>query len=53
MVIVGVIDQSDIVWSFIDVNGNDLFNFGELIRMNIIGIKNYDVWWIVIFENGG
>ncbi|MEQ8705733.1 MAG: T9SS type A sorting domain-containing protein [Phaeodactylibacter sp.] len=52
-VTVGVTDQSDIAWNFIDANGNDLFNPGEPIRMNTTGTKNYDAWWVAIFENGG
>lgn len=52
-VVVGATVQSDIAWNFIDANGNDLFNPGEQIRMNTANTKNYENWWLAIFENGG
>jgi hypothetical protein len=52
-VVVGASVQSDINWSFIDANNNDLFNPGEEVKMNTAGTINYDRWWVAIFENGG
>jgi len=52
-VVVGETEQDDISWEFVDPNGNDLFNPGDVVRMNTTGTKNYDNWWVAIFENGG
>lgn len=52
-VVVGATVPSDINWSFIDPNGNDLFSPGEQIRMNTANTINYTHWWVAIFENGG
>jgi len=53
LVVVGATVQSDIAWNFIDANGNDLFSPEEPIRMNTTNTKNYESWWVAIFENGG
>ena len=52
-VVVGATLPSDIDWSFIDANGNDLFSPEEPIRMNTTNTINYENWWVAIFENGG
>ncbi len=52
-VVVGATEQSDIAWSFVDPNGNNLFDPSQPILMNTTGTKNYDHWWVAIFENGG
>ena len=52
-VIIGGTTQNDIAWSFIDPNNNNLFNPGDIIKMNTTGTKNYTDWWVAIFENGG
>jgi Secretion system C-terminal sorting domain len=52
-VVVGATIQSDMSWTFIDANNNSLFNTGEQVRMNTANSKNYENWWLAIFENGG
>jgi hypothetical protein len=52
-VVVGATVPSDITWNFVDANGNNLFNPGDQIRMNTTGTRNYEAWWLAVFENGG
>ncbi len=54
-VIVGKTVSSDISTFFVDGgNGNILpngFDFGEIATLNISGCKNYDLYWLAIFED--
>jgi hypothetical protein len=56
-VTVGPVTSNQVVYSFVDGgNGNSQasgFDFGELVRINTTGCKNYTHWWVAIFENGG
>jgi len=50
---VGPTQPEDINWSFIDPNGNDLFDPSQQVVMNTAGTKNYTAYWLAIFEKGG
>lgn len=50
---VGPTQPEDINWSFIDPNGNDLFDPSQQVVMNTAGTKNYTAYWLAIFEQGG
>jgi hypothetical protein len=54
-VFVGPTQQSDISWNFIDGNEagetDDVFDFGEQVRINTTGTQNHTHWWLAIFEN--
>ncbi|MFN0216393.1 MAG: T9SS type A sorting domain-containing protein [Saprospiraceae bacterium] len=53
-VIVGKTVPSDIAYSFVDGGGGDLlpngFDFGEVVTMDPTASKNYDLYWLAIFE---
>lgn len=55
-VVVGATTASDISYTFIDPTPNDPFengyDFGELVKMNAAASKDYDLWWLAIFESG-
>ena len=55
-VVVGSSVTSDIAYSFVDGGGGnalpDGFDFGETVSINTTGTKNYESWWVAIFENG-
>lgn len=55
-VIVGATTASDISFTFIDPTPNDTyetgFDFGEEAKMNTAACKDYDLWWLAIFEDG-
>jgi hypothetical protein len=53
MVTVGETVQSDVSWTFIDPTPNHHFNYLEEVKINTVGTKNYDHWWVAIFEYGG
>lgn len=54
--IIGATTPSDIAYTFIDPTPNDPFatgyDFGEVVRINTAASKNYDLWWLAIFEEG-
>ncbi len=55
-VIVGPTTEADIGYTFIDSTPNDPFeggyDFGEEVKMNTSASRNYDLWWLAIFEDG-
>lgn len=54
--VIGATTASDISYTFIDPTPNDPFetgyDFGELVKINTAASKNYDLWWLAIFEEG-
>ena len=56
-VIVGIVVTSDIAFNFVDGGGGDNipngFDYDELVRMDASASKNYNAWWLAIFELGG
>ncbi|MBL0237446.1 MAG: T9SS type A sorting domain-containing protein [Saprospiraceae bacterium] len=54
---VGIVVPSDIAYNFVDGSGGDNipngFDYGELVRMDASASKNYNAWWLAIFELGG
>ena len=51
---VGAVTQNDIGWVFNnDTFNNNLFYPNDAITMNTTNTKNYDSWWLAVFENGG
>lgn len=45
---------ADIAYNFEDGEDvNNLFDFGEPVIMNASASKNYDLYWLAIFENNG
>jgi hypothetical protein len=52
-VVVGATRLTDVAWHFDDPNGNGLFYPGQPVIMNTSGSKNYETWWLAIWENGG
>ncbi len=56
-VVVGSSVVSDLAYTFVDGGGGnslpDGFDVGETVTINTTGTKNYESWWIAIFENGG
>ena len=55
-VVVGATTADDISYTFIDPTPNDPFEqgyeFGETAKMNTAKCKDYDLWWLAIFEAG-
>ncbi len=54
-VVVGKTVQSDIAYNFVDGGGGDLlpngFDYQEVVTMNATASKNYDLFWLAIFED--
>lgn len=54
-VVVGKTVPADIAYHFVDGGGGDLlpngFDYGEVVTMNATATKNYDTYWLAIFEN--
>jgi len=54
-VIVGATTESDISYTFIDLpetGSEGAYDFGETVIMDVSDSKNYDLWWVAIFEEG-
>lgn len=54
-VLVGATMPSDISYTFVDIpeTGSEAaYDFGEVARMNTSASKNYNLWWLAIFEDG-
>ncbi|MFN0037682.1 MAG: T9SS type A sorting domain-containing protein [Saprospiraceae bacterium] len=55
--IVGPTVASDISYTFLDGGGGDAnptaFDFGEEVRIDATASKNYDLYWLAIFELSG
>lgn len=54
-VVVGPTDASDIGFTFIDNQPDPnptTYDFGEPVKINTSASKNYDLWWLAIFERG-
>lgn len=57
-VIVGRTTAADNVFTFVDGDGNnsqsDGFDYGEAVKIDASGSKNYDQWWLAVIdaENG-
>lgn len=55
-VVVGSSVVGDITYDFVDGGGGNSipngFDFGETVTINTTGTKNYQSWWVAIFENG-
>lgn len=52
---VGATTGSDISYTFIDIpeTGSEAaYDFGEVVKMNTAASKNYNLWWLAIFEDG-
>jgi Secretion system C-terminal sorting domain len=47
---VGATVQSDVNWNF---TGTSPFGSNAEIKMDVSNTKNYDIWWLGIFEIGG
>ncbi len=56
-VIVGQTTSSDISYTFVDGGGGNsnpsAFDLAEVAKINASASKNYDRWWLTIFEEGG
>lgn len=56
-VVVGQATSSDISYTFVDGGGGNSnpngFDFGEVAKINASASKNYNKWWLAIFEDGG
>jgi hypothetical protein len=54
-VVVGKTVSSDIAYHFVDGGGGDILpnadDFGQIVTMNASASKNYDLFWLAIFEN--
>ncbi len=55
-VIVGATTSTDISYTFVDPTPGDPFesgfDYGEVAKMNTAACKDYDLWWLAIFEDG-
>lgn len=54
-VLVGATTASDIAYTFIDIpeTGSEAaYDFGEVAKMNTASSKNYNLWWLTIYEDG-
>ena len=54
-VLVGATTSSDISYTFIDIpeTGSEAaYDFGEVAKMNTAASRNYNLWWLAIFEDG-
>jgi len=55
-VLIGATTASDISYTFVDPTPNDPYesgyDFGEVAKMNTAACKDYDLWWLAIFEDG-
>lgn len=54
-VVVGATTPSDISYTFVDIpetGAEAAYDFGEVARMNTSASKNYNLWWLAIFEDG-
>lgn len=56
IVVTGPTQQNEVTAKYIETYGtlnNALFNYDETPKLSTFGTKNYDRWWIAIFEHGG
>ena len=54
-VIVGPVQESDIGYFFVDVPemvDNQAYDFGEDVIVDFSETKNYNSWWLAVFESG-
>jgi len=54
-VVVGATTEDDISYTFIDIpetGAEGAYDFGETVKMDVSDCKNYDLWWLAIFEDG-
>lgn len=54
-VYVGPTSQEDISYTFIDepeTGAEIAYDFGETVKIDVSDCKNYNLWWLAIFENG-
>lgn len=54
--VVGNTVAADNSYMFIDVpetGSENTYDYGEVVKINTAASKNYNQWWVAIFENGG
>ena len=54
-VLVGATTAEDISYTFVDIpetGAEQAYDLGETVIMNVSECRNYDLWWLAIFEDG-
>ena len=54
-VVVGASNSFDISYTFIDMpetGAEQAYDYGEIVKINTSNCKNYNQWWLAIFEEG-